>query len=194
MDSKRFDSLAKMIGRRRSRRDAFQALAAAGLAAAATRTGLAAEPATAAQVAVERRFDCKAVGEKCNGKDSACCSGRCQGKGAKKGRRGKKDRRDKSKCVAHDQGGCTGDHDTCLNSQAVACGFRARGGCLQTTGNANFCGEIEGSSPPRLRCEVCTTDKDCENLGYGRGAACVVCESDCEFRNNNATACAGSAA
>jgi hypothetical protein len=194
MDSKRFDSLAKKIGRRRSRREAFQALAAAGLAAAATRIGLGTEPA-AAEVTVEQRFNCKAVGEKCNGKDSACCSGRCQGKGVKKGgKRGKRDRRDRSKCVAHDQSTCTGDQDTCFNSQAVACGFRGRGGCLQTTGNANFCGEISGGSPPRLRCEVCTKDKDCEALGYGQGAACVVCESECEFRNNNATACAGTAA
>jgi hypothetical protein len=196
MDGKRFDSLAKKIGRRRSRRDAFQALATAALAAAATRIGLGAESAEA-QVAVEQRFNCKAVGEKCNGKDSACCSGRCQGKGAKKGRKRKngkrrKDRPDRSKCIAHDQGSCTGTQDTCDTGKRVACGSGTGGGCLQTTGKANFCGQVQtGTTPPRLKCEVCEKDSDCVNKGYGRDAACVVCESSCEFENGKATACAG---
>ena len=63
MDGKRFDSLARTVGRRRSRRDAFQALAAAGLAAAAARLRLGTEPAAEAQVTVERRFNCAAVGK-----------------------------------------------------------------------------------------------------------------------------------
>ena len=197
MDSKRFDSLARMVGRRRSRRGAFQALAAAALAATSARIGLSTEPAAAAQVTAERRFDCVAVGQTCNGNDSRCCSGRCEGKKEKKRKRGKKgkrdrnDRRDRSRCVAHDESGCTSGQDTCSNGLAVACGFRGRGGCFQTTGNASFCGQIEGGSPPRFRCETCTKDQDCEALGYGRGAACVVCESDCAFRNNGATACVG---
>ena len=197
MDGKRFDSLARTVGRRRSRRDAFQALAAAGLAAAAVRIGLTTERTEAAQVAVEQRFDCKVVGEKCNGKDSACCSGRCQGKGAKKGRRRKngkrrKDSRDRSKCVAHDQGTCTAGQDTC-ESGRVPCGRGSDGGCLQTTGNAPFCGEVRsfGSGPPLLSCEVCEKDSDCVALNYGRGAACVVCESFCRTENSKSTACAG---
>jgi hypothetical protein len=197
MDSKRFDSLAKMIGRRRSRRDAIQALAAAGITAAAARIGLTAEPATAAEVAVERNFDCKALGERCNGKDSACCSGRCQGKGGQKGRKRKnvgrrRDRPDRSKCVAHDQSTCTSDQDTCNTGKRVACGSGSGGGCLRTTGRASFCGQIQtGQSPPRLKCEVCEKDSDCVNKGYGRDSACVVCESSCEFENGKATACAG---
>jgi hypothetical protein len=191
MDSKRFDSLAKMIGRRRSRRDAIQALAAAGITAAAARIGLTAEPATAAEAAVERNFDCKALGEKCNGKDSACCSGRCQGKGAKKGKKGKRDRRDKSKCVAHDQSTCTSDQDTCSTGKRVGCGSGSGGGCLRTTGKASFCGQLTGTTPPRLKCEVCEKDSDCVNKNFGRDAACVVCESSCEFENGKATACVG---
>ena len=113
MDGNRFDSLARTVGRRRSRRDAFQALAAAGLSAAAARIGLA-QSQSPAQVTVERRFDCNAVGDKCNGKDSNCCSGSCEGKGSKKGKHGKRDRKDNSKCVAHDEGGCvSGGQDTC---------------------------------------------------------------------------------
>ncbi len=192
MDGRRFDSLARTVGRRRSRREAFQALAAAGVTAAATRIGLGAEPAESAQITVERAFDCKAVGEKCNGKDSACCSGRCEGKGAKKGKRGRRNRRDKSKCVAHDQSTCTAGQDTCATGQRVACGGGSGGGCLKTTGGASFCGQVQtGTTPPRLACRVCEKDTDCVNQGFGRNAACVVCESSCEFENGKATACVG---
>jgi hypothetical protein len=64
---------------------------------------------------------------------------------------------------------------------------------LQTTGNAPFCGEVRGigSAPPLLGCQVCERDQDCEALGYGRGAACVVCESLCQTENSKSTACAG---
>jgi hypothetical protein len=195
MDGNRFDSLARSVGRRRSRRDAFQALAAAGLAAAAVKIGLGTEPAEAAQVTAERRFSCAAVGEKCNGKDSNCCSGRCKGKGARKGKkdkRGRRDRRDNSNCVAHDQSTCTADQDTCVSGR-VACGRGSNGGCLQSTGNAPFCGEVSriGNGPPLLTCEDCETDKQCDEKGYGPGAACVVCESKCEAINEKSTACAG---
>src|SRR5829696_1487983 len=127
MDSKRFDSLAKTVGRRRSRRSAFQALAAAALTTASVRVGLSEEPAVAAKVTSERQFDCLNVGQACNGKDSKCCSGRCEGQKAKKGKKGKdgrrrRDREDNSKCVAHDEGGCTAGQDTCASGLQVACG------------------------------------------------------------------------
>jgi hypothetical protein len=192
MDGNRFDSLARTVGRRRSRRDAFQALAAAGLAAAAARIGLSREPAATAQVTVERRFNCNAVGDKCNGKDSNCCSGNCGGKGAKKGKHGKRDRKDNSKCVAHDENGCVSGQDTCTDGRRVACGGGSGGGCLRTTGNASFCGQVQtGQQPPRLQCFDCEKDEECENAGFGRGASCVVCQSNCDFENNNATACVG---
>ena len=196
MDSKRFDSLAKTVGRRRSRRSAFQAMATAALTATSVRVGLSEEPA-AAQVTTERHFDCLNVGQACNGKDSKCCSGRCEGRKGQKGRRGKdgrrrRDRDNNSKCVAHDEDICTTGQDTCASGLAVACGFRSRGACFQTTGNAGFCGRIEGGIPPSFRCEVCTRDDDCIALGYGADSACVVCETECRFRNENATACAGS--
>ena len=193
MDAKRFDSLSRAIGLRQSRRGAVQALASAALGAAAIGIGLSTEPAEAEQVTIERRFSCTAVGNACRGNDSQCCSGRCKGKRSRRSSGGsrRRNRRDKSRCVAHDQAGCTSGQDTCDTGLAVACGFRGRGGCLKTTGNASFCGQIEGQSPPRLRCENCTTDQDCETLGYGSGAACVVCFSECQFRNKNATACAG---
>lgn len=199
MDSRRFDSLARTVGRRRSRRSAFQALAAAALTAASVRVGLSEDPVVAAEVTTERHFGCLNVGQACNGDDSRCCSGRCEGRPAKRGKRGKNGRRrrnreDRSLCVAHDEAECTAGQDTCVDGLAIACGFRGRGACFQTTGNAGFCGRIEGAKPPALRCEVCTKDDDCVALGYGGDSACVVCQSECRFRNENATACVGSEA
>jgi hypothetical protein len=170
-------------------------LTVAGLTAAVARIGSGAEPTEAAQVHAERRFSCAAVGDKCNGKDSDCCSGRCKGKGARKGskdKKGRRDRRDNSKCVAHDQGSCTADQDTC-ESGRIPCGRDSNGGCLNTTGNAPFCGQVRaiGSGPPLLGCEDCETDQECEDLNYGTGAACVVCESLCQTENGKATACPG---
>ena len=194
MDSNRFDSLAVTVGRRRSRRGAIQALGAAALAAASVRLGLSEEPAVAAQVEDERHFGCLNVGQACNGDDSKCCSGRCEGRPGRRGRRRngrRRDRTDRSRCVAHNEDICTAGQDTCATGLAVACGFRNRGACFQTTGNAGFCGRIEGASPPSFRCEVCSKDDDCVALGYGNESACVVCESDCRFRNANATACVG---
>jgi len=194
MDGKRFDSLARTIGRRRSRRGAIQALAAAALTAASVRVGLSEEPVAAAQVTTERRFGCSAVGDSCNGNDSNCCSGRCEGKKEKKkkkGKRDRKDRRDKSRCVAHDEGGCTGGEDTCSDGLQVACGRRGDGACFQTTGNAGFCGQIDRGSPPSFACADCNRDQDCVDQGFGSDAACVICDSDCRFQNNNNTACVG---
>ena len=178
MDGKRFDSLARTVGRRRSRRDAFQALAAAGLAAAAARLGLGAEPAAEAQVTVERRFNCTAVGDTCKGNDSQCCSGRCKGKKRKEGKNGNGIGETRASASLMIRPGARPGRIRATLDIAVACGFRGRGGCLKTTGNASFCGQIEGQRPPRLHCENCTTDQDCEALGYGSGAACVVCDSN----------------
>jgi len=201
MDSKRFDSLAKTVGRRRSRRSAIHALTGAALTAASAKLGLASEPAVAAPVTTERRFNCLVIGDSCNGKDDNCCSGRCEGKKSKKGKKDKngkrqRDREDRTKCVAHDEQGCTGaqDQDTCSSGIRVACGGRSGGGCLRTTGNAGYCGQIQGGpTPPRLACAVCDKDKDCDALGYGPDAACVVCASSCEFENSRSTACVGPA-
>ena len=197
MDGNRFDSLARSIGRRRTRRDAVQALAAAALTAASVRVGLSEEPVAAAQVTTERRFNCSAVGQSCNGRDSSCCSGRCEGKekkkrkGGKKGKRDRKDRRDKSRCVAHDENGCTGGQDTCATGLQVACGRRGNGACFQTTGNAGFCGQIDGGGAPNFACATCERDQDCVDQGFGGDAACVVCDSDCRFQNASNTACVG---
>lgn len=197
MDGNRFDNLAKIVGRRTSRRGALHRLAATTLTAIGGAAILDVETTTAAEVGKED-FGCLNVGAKCNGNKTRCCSGRCQGQPAQKGRRRKNGKRsrnrpDRSHCVAHNQNICTSGQDTCINGTQVVCGRNGAGACFQTTGNAGFCGRITGPTPPNFQCMVCTKDQDCVNRGFGGGAACVVCFSDCRFANGNATACVGPA-
>jgi hypothetical protein len=111
-------------------------------------------------------FGCVNVGGKCRGKDSVCCSGICKGKKPKKGEK------DKSRCVAHDEGGCQagptsagcgGTNVLCTTSTGQA------GGCITTTGNAGYCGAS-------IDCPSCTKDADCQ-ARCGPQAACVLCPS-----------------
>lgn len=111
-------------------------------------------------------FGCLNVGQHCNGKDSKCCSGICQGKRPKKGKK------DKSACVAHNVGPCQDAFDVCAGV-AVPCSAGNLGGCFKTTGNAPFCGV--GDTP----CVLCRRDDDCVQLGFGPGSACVVCNFLC---------------
>ncbi|MCA9879990.1 MAG: hypothetical protein KC442_19480 [Thermomicrobiales bacterium] len=111
-------------------------------------------------------FGCLNVGQHCNGKDSKCCSGVCDGKKPKKGKK------DKSTCVAHNVGPCQDAFDVCAGV-AVPCSLNNQGGCFKTTGNAPFC--AAGNSD----CTPCKRDADCVALGFGFGAACVVCNVLC---------------
>jgi hypothetical protein len=114
-------------------------------------------------------FGCVDVGGTCRGNDANCCSGICQGKKPKHGKK------DKSHCVAHDVQECQSDQDFCLEIEAP-CG--TLGKCLRTTGNASFCGG-DGD------CLACRKDTDCE-ANSGPGAACIVCAKCPETGN---TAC-----
>jgi hypothetical protein len=199
VDDKRFDILARSVGRAASRRKALRTVALATLGAAAAKVGLGTDATIAEEVTIENRYGCTNVGGACNGKDSQCCSSRCEGKGKgkKKKKKGKhnrrRDRRDKSQCVAHDEGGCSTGQDTCSgNGLQVPCGRGGRGACFITTGNASFCGQIQGGIPPAFNCFDCNQDQDCVNAGYGRDSACVICETNCRFTSNQ-TACVGPA-
>ena len=83
-------------------------------------------------------FGCINVGGKCRGKDELCCSGICQGKKPKQGKR------DKRRCVAHDTGGCT-ETDRVCPSVPCTTSIGHAGGCMTTTGNAPYCADL---SPP----------------------------------------------
>jgi hypothetical protein len=108
-------------------------------------------------------FGCVDVGGKCRGNSANCCSGICEGKKPKKGKK------DKSTCLAHNVLDCPTGLDGCLES-GVSCGMD--GVCWQTTGKASFCGTGDGG------CFACQKDVDCEP-DFGPGAACTLCDGAC---------------
>jgi hypothetical protein len=113
------------------------------------------------------QYGCVNLGGKCRGKNTHCCSGRCQGK------KPKKREPDASRCVDHDTGGCHAAQDQCATAFSP-CG--SDGFCYRTTGNASFCGAYDSQwfNP----CTACTTDAECRP-NFGPGAACIVCPDDC---------------
>ena len=121
-------------------------------------------------------FGCLNVGQHCNGSNDECCSGICDGNKPKKGKK------DTSECVAHNAGPCLDTFDVCAGV-AVPCSVGDQGGCLKTTGNAPFCGV--GDTP----CTPCNRDADCVSLGFGFGAACIVCNFLCATESGG-TLCA----
>ncbi|MGH2616437.1 MAG: hypothetical protein ACRDJC_14435 [Thermomicrobiales bacterium] len=166
MDANRFDDLTRSLSEHPSRRRVVRGFALAALAQA-TLLG----PDVPLVVARKKRrnkvkknqFGCVDVGNKCYGKDAKCCSGICSGNGKR------------SKCAAHNEGGCSADDNSCL--EPVPCGVG--GECHRTTGKAGFCGE-----PNSCDCHPCKKDMDCESE-HGAGAACIVC-----ITNNEGT-CVG---
>lgn len=119
-------------------------------------------------------FGCVAVGRHCLGNSANCCSGICEGKKPKKGKK------DTSVCVAHDNAGvCFPDADFCTIGQRVLCNpANVNCICLLTTGNADFCGDVTGSENPDAICRDCVRDTDCQDE-FGPGAACVVVGGVC---------------
>jgi hypothetical protein len=110
-------------------------------------------------------YGCVNVGGACWGSDANCCSGICQGKKPKKGRK------DTTRCIAHNASTCQpGDNGIiCGALDKVQCTNVAGDGgvCHTTTGNAGYC-------PSFLSCAACRRDSDCEAT-FGLGAACLVC-------------------
>jgi hypothetical protein len=114
------------------------------------------------------QFGCVDVGGKCRGNDANCCSGICEGKKPKKGKK------DKSRCVAHDAGSCVagqrpefcgasvGGNLSCTTSIGTP------GICHTTTGNAGYCGG-------KILCTACQRDADCQE-SCGLLAACLQCD------------------
>jgi hypothetical protein len=170
MDAGNFDDLTRSLTAASSRRGFLRTLAAGLGVGAASGAGLAnARKGKRGQGGKKKRkpqltfndFGCVDVGGFCRGKASLCCSGICEGKKPKKGKR------DKRRCVAHNTGGCTAAEQSCGPATDVPCG--AGGFCLATTGKAGFCGRITEAA-----CAACRSDADCL-VGFGAGAACVVC-------------------
>jgi hypothetical protein len=137
---------------------------------------------------VLNEFGCVDVGGKCRGNNGNCCSGICQGKKPKKGKK------DTSVCVAHNLGDCSLQRDICLTGDAGESACNANSVCAATTGKAAFC-----ASQEEVACRICSTDQDCEAQGFPFGSACIIltggeCNAggDCNgIGGSNGTACAG---
>jgi hypothetical protein len=166
VEGTRFDLLARMLGRR-SRRNVLSGLAATlGLTVVGVPGGKAGNGGKHTKKSKLNRnaYGCVDVGKPCRGNSANCCSGLCNGKKPKKGKA------DRSRCVAHNTANCQPGLDACKGVDAT-CG--TGGICLATTGKASFCGD-----PDTDVCVACTRDTDCEAL-LGPGAACVSCAAVC---------------
>jgi hypothetical protein len=183
VDHYRFDSLTRWLGTGSPRRGLLRGLVGAGLGLGMVTVRW---PETGEARKKRKRkdrkpklkrnaFGCVDVGGKCQGNDANCCSGICQGKKPKKGRK------DTSICVAHDNAGiCFADSDTCSAGGNISCSVESVCFCVLTTGSAGFCGDFTAGAPEL--CRDCTTDTDCQEE-FGPGAACVllggICSSFC---------------
>jgi hypothetical protein len=161
MDAARFDALVRSLSLGSNRRRVLRGVAATVLGQVAL-VGVGIGGGQTAQGRKRKfkknRFGCIDVGEKCYGRDGKCCSGICDGEGRR------------SRCVAHNVGGCAADDSSCPES--IPCG--TDGECYRTTGKAGFCAQIGTCD-----CHPCKKDKDCE-LEFGAGAACIICISNTE--------------
>jgi hypothetical protein len=158
MDGSRIDAIARSLGGATSRRTILGGLTALGATALRLPGAATARKRKNKQKPLPNAYGCLDIGQKCGGSSARCCSGICQGKKPKKGKR------DKSVCAAHNALTCTAGQDSCLGTN-LYCGNA--GICLQTTGKASYCGQTPS-------CAACQRDADCEAM-KGPGAACVVC-------------------
>jgi hypothetical protein len=197
MDARRFDHLTRSLSAATSRRAILPTLEAGAF-------GLA-MPSHLRQVAIAKQdkkgrkkkkklvfnqFGCIDVGGKCRGNDANCCSGLCEGKKPKKGKK------DKSRCVAHDTGtGCVAGQQSpfCQGVMPAALDSEGMlGQCTTSTGVAGVCQTTTGNAPYCQRdraCMRCTKDTECEVV-CGPGAVCGLCDG-CVL--NGGTACFGPA-
>jgi hypothetical protein len=174
MDASRFDILARSLTDLSARRALVRGLAALGLQAAGVPSGAGAKRRKKPK---RNAFGCLNVGQPCRGHGAKCCSGICQGKKPKKGDK------DKSRCVAHDTGGCqAGQQGAFCGGANVPCttSTGSPGVCDTTTGNAGYCAFT-------TTCSRCSKDADCRPV-CGRGAACVKCATCIE---DGGTRCVG---
>lgn len=161
-----------------SRRDVVRGLVGAGLGLGIARwqpTAEAKKKRKEPPTPVVNEFGCLDVGQPCRGNSALCCSGVCQGKKPKKG---KKDTRT---CAAHHTGDCTPQRNYCdaIPKVLALCNLPADTAfCTVTTGNAPFCASLLGFDAA-VHCQACAKDSDCLALGFPPGSACVQTGGDC---------------
>jgi hypothetical protein len=166
VDAERFDDVTRLLATTAPRRVALAALAGTSLTVLVYAVGWEAADAKRRKRKGKRKnikrnaFGCVDVGKACRGKDANCCSGTCQGKKPKRGKR------DKSRCVAHNTGGCQPEDDNCAGL-LMGCGEFRSGICYRTTGKGSFCARA-------AFCGECAKDVDCIAI-TGPGSACGFC-------------------
>jgi hypothetical protein len=170
MDADRFDRFARSLATAHTRRRALAATLG-GLLTLGALPGEAKKGKGKKKKSKTNAFGCVDVGKACRGRNGKCCSGICQGKKPKKGKK------DRSKCVAHNAGICIAEADTCTVGTDVPCNpSNPSCFCTLTTGNAGFCAAFSGG--PAGHCRVCRKDTDCA-AEFGAGAACLVLGGAC---------------
>jgi hypothetical protein len=115
-------------------------------------------------------FGCLDVGQPCQGDDTLCCSGICDGSAPAQGQP------DTSVCVAHNSGICSADTNSCEGGAVSCSSANPNCLCLLTTGNAGFCADF--TEIIEKSCRFCDTDTDCQ-AELGPDAACVVLNENC---------------
>jgi hypothetical protein len=177
MDAKHFDDVARQFAHATVHRRLL-----AGLAMSPFAGFLAARQAVDVVAKKKRRkkrktkkpqpneYGCLDVGKPCNGDGDMCCSGICEGTKPKKGKK------DTSRCVAHDTGGCQAGvrQQSCSATPVpdIRCTTSTgnpEGYCNTTTGNAAYC--VFDAD-----CFPCRKDADCQAF-CGPRAACIRCDS-----------------
>jgi hypothetical protein len=178
MDGPRFDTLTRSLIVAAPRRTILAGLATAlgGMALPQMEHAIAKKNKRKKKLTFNT-FGCVDAGGKCRGNSDNCCSGICDGRKPKKGKK------DKSRCVAHGQATCVaGQHEPlCEGTNIISCltSQQVEGRCNTTTGNAGFC-------TVSILCFPCKKDKDCEAAKFGLGSACLACAA---CANTGGTAC-----
>jgi hypothetical protein len=166
VNAHRFDDVLRSFAAGASRRGLFFGLVTGAMGMAlADRRHLAVAKKGKKKKLKRNEFGCVNVGGKCRGNDANCCSAICEGRKPKKGKK------DKSRCVAHDVGSCQAGQETCGSAGSCTTSTGFQGTCARTTGQALYCHSV--TSP----CQACAKDADCVPT-HGIGAACVVAVVD----------------
>lgn len=167
MHPMQFDRLTRLLDVSVPRRGVLAlGISAVGLGASHHEARLARKKKKAAP----NEFGCLNVGQPCRGKDSSCCSGVCQGKKPKPGKR------DNRKCAGHNEGQCSLTRDLCAVSEPVLARCNPNNlesYCFVTTGQGAVCG-LTADFTNDLNCRACARDSDCTAAGFPPGSACVV--------------------
>jgi len=162
MDQRRVTTVLHTLTGPPSRRDMLRALGGAGLGLVLGRWPRAATARKRRRKAVRvNEFGCVDAGKLCK-TDAQCCSSVCRGK---KGRR---------RCRAHHTGTCPqSSPGQCLDPLPVEAGCNGLSGCgcWGTTAGSTAC--VTDIPSGVEFCTDCTTDADCEAIGFPAGSVCV---------------------